>query len=138
MRWSDIPFDPSRKVLRQFAALWLLVFLALAATEWCVRERPLLGLVLAAVAVICGVAGLFRPPLMRWIFVGWMVVVFPIGWLISSLILAVLFFLVITPVALFFRLRGRDLLDRHPAPDQPSYWQPKPPPRNLRSYFRQY
>ena len=24
MRWSDIQFDPPRKVLRQFAGLWLL------------------------------------------------------------------------------------------------------------------
>ena len=26
MQWSDIPFDPSRKTLRQFAGLWLVFF----------------------------------------------------------------------------------------------------------------
>jgi hypothetical protein len=138
MKWSDIPFNPSRKVLRQFAALWLVCFLALGASEWFVRGRPLLGMVLSIAAVLGGVPGLLRPELLRWIFVVWMVVAFPIGWLISWLILALLYFLVFAPVALGLRLRGRDLLGRKPAPGQQSFWEPKHSPRDLRRYFRQY
>ena len=33
MHWSDIQFDPPRKVLRQFAGLWLLFFGGLALWE---------------------------------------------------------------------------------------------------------
>lgn len=138
MKWSDLPFHPSHKVLRQFAALWLAFFLALGASQWCLRDRPWSGLALAAAAVLVGLPGLFRPALLRWIFVGWMVVVFPIGWLISLLMLTVVYFLVLTPVALFLRLRGRDLLDRKPAPEQPSFWEPKQSPRDPRRYFRQF
>jgi len=138
MTWSDIPFNPSRAVLRQFATLWLVCFLALAAREWFVRDRPLLGLALAAVAVLLGVPGLLRPALLRWIFVAWMVVAFPIGWLVSWLLLALLYFLVFTPLALWFRFRGRDQLGRKPAPDHASFWEPKHTPRDPRSYFRQY
>ena len=39
MRWSDIQFDPPRKVLRQFAGLWLLFFGGLALWEILGRGR---------------------------------------------------------------------------------------------------
>ncbi len=138
MKWSDIPFDPSRRMLRQFAGIWLLVFMALSANAWFVRDHPLSGVVLASAALLVGVPGLLWPRLLRWIFVGWMLGVFPIGWLVSWVMLAALYFLVFTPVAVFFRLRGRDGLKRNPAPGQASFWEPKQSPTDMRSYFRQY
>ena len=39
-----------------------------------------------------------------------MIAAFPIGWTISRLMLAALFYLVFTPMALVFRLMGRDAL----------------------------
>jgi hypothetical protein len=138
MKWSDIPFNPSRKVLRQFAALWLVCFMALGASQYFAKGRPQLGLALAAAAVIIGLPGLIWPPLLRWLFVACTVLTFPIGWLISLLVLWALYFLVLTPVAVFFRLRGRDLLGRKPAPERDSFWEPKQTPCDLRSYFRQY
>jgi len=138
MKWSDIPFNPSRKVLRQFAALWLVCFMALGASQYFAKGRPQLGLALAAAAVIIGLPGLIWPPLLRWLFVACTVLTFPIGWLISLLVLWALYFLVLTPVAVFFGLRGRDLLGRKPAPERDSFWEPKQTPRDLRSYFRQY
>ena len=39
MRWSDIQFDPPRKLLRQFAGLWLLFFGGLALWEILGRGR---------------------------------------------------------------------------------------------------
>ncbi|MCX6875876.1 MAG: SxtJ family membrane protein [Verrucomicrobia bacterium] len=138
MKWSDIPFNPSRTVLRQFAALWLVCFLALGASQYFVRDRPLLGLALAALAVLLGLPGLLRPVLLRRVFVGWMVVAFPIGWVVSWLLLLALYFLVLTPVAVCLRLRGRDLLGRHPAPERTGFWEPKQSPLDLRRYFRQY
>ncbi|MCX6866232.1 MAG: SxtJ family membrane protein [Verrucomicrobia bacterium] len=138
MQWSDIPFNPSRKVLRQFAALGLVCFLALGAREVFFSNQLMLGLALGFVAVLVGLTGLVRPALLRRIFVAWMVVVFPIGWLISQLILVMLYFLVLTPVAWILRLRGRDLLGRTPTPGRESYWEPKQLPLDPRSYFRQY
>jgi hypothetical protein len=138
MKWSDIPFDPNRKVLRQFAALWLVFFLALGANQYWWQGRPRLGLALAVVAVLLGLPGLAWPTLLRRVFVAAMVLAFPIGWGVSLLLLAIVYFLVLTPVALFFRLRGRDWLGRRPAPDRKSFWEPKQTPLEVRSYFRQY
>ena len=138
MQWSDLPFNPSRRALRQFAALWLVCFLALGANQYFLKDRPVWGLTLVAAAALLGLPGLIRPALLRWVFAGWMVLAFPIGWCLSWLMLAGLYFLVLTPVAVLFRLRGRDLLGRKPAPQQNSFWEPKHTPLDLRSYFRQY
>src|SRR5437870_5805392 len=125
MKWSDIPRDPSSRVLRQFAGAWLVFFLAWAAHQGLARGRPQLGLGLAVMAVAVGALGLIRPAAVRRIFVGWMVLAFPVGWLISQITLLVMFYGLLTPIALFFRVTGRDPLCRKPAPGASSYWTAK-------------
>jgi hypothetical protein len=66
------------------------------------------------------------------------VVTFPIGWVVSQIMLAVMYFAILTPLAVWFRLRGRDLLARKPAPGRASFWTPKPTPEDMRAYFCQY
>ncbi len=138
MTWSDIPFRPTRRSLRQFAAAWLVFFGAFGAHQYIARGYHQVGLVLMVLAVVVGAIGLLRPGAIRWLFIGWMVLAFPIGWTISQVMLVLMFYLILTPVAVFFRLRGRDLLCRKPAADRKSFWLPKATPQDVRSYFRQY
>ena len=138
MTWSDIPFKPTNKALRQFAAAWLVFFLAFGAHQYLARKHVSLGLALMGMALVIGLLGLVKPSAVRWLFVGWMVVAFPIGWLISLLMVLVMFYGLITPVAVFFRMRGRDLLRRKRAPSGTTFWLPKNTPQDVRSYFRQY
>jgi hypothetical protein len=138
MKWSDIPKNPPPRTLRQFAAAWLVFLLAFGAHQHLARAHH--GLALAAViaAVGLGGLGLFKPAAVRWLFIGCLVVTFPIGWMVSQVMLLLMFYGIITPVAAFFRLRGRDLLALKPRPDRATWWVPKPTPQNVRSYFRQY
>jgi len=138
MKWSDIPFAPKPKLLRQFAGAWLVFFLAMGAHQYFGKGRHQLGCGLAVMALVIGVAGLLRPALVRWIFVGWMVLAFPIGWAISLVMLALMYYLLLSPVAFVFRLAGRDALLRKPAPGRSSFWIKKETPQDVRSYFRQY
>ena len=138
MRWSDIQFDPTRKTLRQFAGLWLAFFGALAFWHGLARGRIVLALVLGLLALVVGVLGLTRPEWMRFIYVGWMVLAFPIGWMISQVMLVVMFFGLFAPIGLVFRLLGRDPLQRARQPEPKSYWAPKPAPADLRHYFKQF
>ena len=138
MKWSDIPRSPSSRTLRQFAAAWLVFFLSGAAVQWFSRGHKPAGAALAALAIVGAAAGLFRPSLLRWVFVGWMMLAFPIGWLVSQLMLVVLFYGVFTPVAWCLRIRGRDALGLKPGSGKASFWLPKEPPLDLRRYFRQY
>jgi hypothetical protein len=138
MRWSDIPFDPSRKTLRQFAGLWLVVFGGLALQQALVRHNPTLGLSIGALALVVGLAGLTRPEWVRLIYVGWMVLAFPIGWTISQAVLLLIYFGLFVPIGLVFRLIGRDPLRRARRVGVESYWAPKPAPAGVTSYFKQF
>jgi hypothetical protein len=138
MTWSDIPRNPTTRALRQFAAAWLVFFLALGTQQYFRRGHHEIGLAAGLIAVVFGVLGLVRPFGVRWLFHTWMVLAFPIGWLVSQAMLLLMFYLLITPVALFFRALGRDPLSRKPAPNRASFWEPKRLPDNVRSYFRQY
>jgi len=138
MHWSDIQFDPPRTTLRQFAGLWLVFFGGLALWQALVRGQPRLAAVFAVLAVTVGPLGLTRPHWVRLIYVGWMVLAFPIGWTISQMILAVMFFGLFAPIALLFRLLGRDPLHRTRHPERESYWAPKPASADLRRYFKQF
>ena len=138
MRWSDIPFDPSRATLRQFAVLWLVFFGGLALWQGLVRAQTGLATICAALALTIGPIGLIRPGWIRPIYVGWMVLAFPIGWTVSQVMLALMFYGLFTPIGLVFRLLGRDALHRTRRPGVESYWAPKPAPAGPRSYFRQF
>ena len=126
-----------QKMLRQFAGLFLVVFLGLAGWRVWRGQADQWAAALAALAVVVGVVGLVRPSAVRLIYTGWMIVAFPIGWTISRVALAIVFYGVITPVALFFKLTGRDELRLRRAERRASYWKPKPGPEDVREYFRQ-
>jgi hypothetical protein len=138
MKWSDVQFKPTNKVLRQFAAAWLIFFLVWAGVQWLKRGHPTAAMILGALAVLVGGLGLMVPTMIRWIYIGCMILAFPVGWVVSQVVLAVMFYCVITPVALLFRLRNRDLLHRVPPTDQGTFWTAKSLPEDVRQYFRQY
>jgi Saxitoxin biosynthesis operon protein SxtJ len=137
MQWSDIPFQPDRKTLRQFAGLWLVCFGGMALWQALVRGRPSLGLSIGALALVVGVAGLTRPEWVRLIYVGWMVLAFPIGWTVSQAMVLLMYVGLFVPIGLIFRLIGRDPLRRTRRPGSESYWTPKPAPADVKSYFKQ-
>ena len=137
MRWADIPFDATQKTLRQFAGLWL-VFLGGLACYWGLwKANPTAGLILGALAVTIGPLGLVAPHLMRPIWMASLIVTFPIGWVVSRVLLGVLYYGLFTPFSLVFRLIGRDPLLRH-RPEGDTYWIPKPAITDLRRYYRQF
>jgi hypothetical protein len=135
MTWNDIPRNPSAKTLRQFAGLCLLFFGTLGIWHLS-HERTSLGIGWLVAACI-GVPGLVWPRCLRPIFVGWMMLVFPIGWLVSHVLLSVVYYGLFTPMGFLFRLRGRDALRLHSSSCD-SYWQMKAQPAGVASYFRQF
>ena len=138
MLWSDISTSPSTRTLRQFAGAWLVFFFALAGwLAW--REGialPVFGCSLLALAV--GITGIFRPQTVRWIYVMASMLTFPIGWMISRILLGIFFFAIITPLALWFRLVGRDALLLERKPNTESYWSAKCDAPDVQGYFRQF
>ena len=63
---------------------------------------------------------------------------FPIGWLVTQLMLAIMFYLVLTPVALVFRWRGRDELRLRSRPAPSSFWVERGEPPKAEKYLKQF
>jgi hypothetical protein len=137
MQWSDVVTRPSAKMLRQFAVLCLIVFGTVGAVGLWRGRATTAVIILAASGAAVGLVGLIRPTAIRWIYSAWMIAVFPIGWTVSRLMLAALFYLVFTPVALVFRLIRRDALHLRQE-DVASHWAPKPGVTSTERYFRQF
>ena len=137
MQWSDVTKAPSRQTLRQFGVLGFLVFVGAAA--WRVWQGDAGGFtaLLAGVGLAFGVAGVGKPEALRLVFTGWMMLAFPIGWLVSRVALAILFYGVFTPMAIAFKLGRRDALGRR-RQARTSFWTEKPRATNVRDYFRQF
>jgi hypothetical protein len=138
MFWSEIKSRATPRLLRQFAVLWLVALGLLAGLQGWLWERWAVAAVLAALAVGAGVPGVLWPRAVRWLYVGLCGATFPVGWVVSHLTLALVFYGLLTPLGLVFRLSGRDALGLRAKADRDSYWEPRPaasdPPRYLRQY----
>ncbi|MCG8462339.1 MAG: SxtJ family membrane protein [Holophagales bacterium] len=66
--------------------------------------------------------GALVPRVLRLVYLGWMGIALVFGSIVTPILLTIFFFLVVTPLALFFRLIGRDALHRRLDRDAPSYW----------------
>jgi len=144
-----IDTNPELRVLRQFAwtAAFAFPFLPAFFTRgdarwfavWDWHWTSTLVLVLGGIGVaqlLLMLAGVRQPT--RWLFVGLMVLAFPIGFVLSHVIMGVIFYLVITPIALVFRAMGRDVLGRRMDRQRPSFWHDRGPQRPATSYFKLY
>jgi hypothetical protein len=137
MQWSDISFRPAIRTLRQFAVLWILFFGGLGLWQALGRGHIVIGAVLELLAFTIGPLGCVRPEWIRPIYVGWMMAAFPIGWVISHVALAIVYYVLIAPLGLAFRLVGRDPLERHHRSTE-TYWAEKPAVTDARRYFQQF
>jgi hypothetical protein len=112
-----VDVDPSDAKLRQFAAMLVVAPLAWAAIRWSIAVANPLVVVLLGVCIALGLFGLVAPRIVRWLFVGASYATFPLGLVLGFVVLGIIYFLVIGPVALVMRGSGRDPLRlRKPPP----------------------
>lgn len=137
MAMMEINWTPSRKELRQFGFLCLVFFGGLGAFYYYRNGLTLAVELLAGAAVVGGVLGALAPQLLKWVFVGWIIAVFPIGWTISHLLLGFIYFFIVTPIGLLLRALGNDPMTRAFDREAESYWSPHEQAPVSR-YFRQF
>lgn len=140
MTWTDVTRPPKPKVVRQFGVVCFLIFGGFGLFQALVRARTGLGWGSLGFGGLCLVLGLGAPGLFRWFYTGAMLLAFPIGFAVSQVMLAFLFFVVFLAVGLFLRLRGWDAMvrKRRTGTGSRSYWEPKPAPTDPQRYLRQY
>jgi hypothetical protein len=135
MKWLELP-KATPRVLRQFSAAWLVMFGILAFGQGWVRYHPTAGIVLA-LAALPGIIGLWQPLWVRWLFLVAAAVAFPIGWVVTQLVLLVMFYLILTPIAFCLRWFGHDPLQLR-AGKRVSYWIKREKASQAEQYLKPY
>ena len=109
--------------LKKFGLLVGFVFAALGLLAWARGKGyyPFL-LVPGAALMLFGAA---FPRSLKPVYIAWMSLAFVLGFIMSHLILGLLFFLVITPIGLVARMAGKDFLRLKLDPKAGSYWIPR-------------
>ncbi len=142
MLWQEIrDLDVGKKKVRSFGYLVGGVLIALALVGlWRIGGRfttavyALLGAGGALVAL-----GLAAPAVLRPLYRVWMGLALVLGFVMTRVILTLVFFLVVTPVGWIMRALGKDPLRRRPDPSAETYWiektAPDPSPKRLEKYF---
>ncbi|MDX2093562.1 MAG: SxtJ family membrane protein [Kofleriaceae bacterium] len=135
MAMVEIEWHPSPQQLRRFGVALLCGFAALAVIAEVVLERHALAVVLAGIGGGTGLVGLTGTVVALPIYWVWMGIAYVMGNITSRVLVATLFFGLITPIGLAMRLFGRDKLQRT---NPSSTWRDLPPVDDVRSYERQF
>ena len=133
-----IDHNPSRRQLAVFGAIWAVFFgglgvIVLGRSGWLPA-----AVVVWVVAVIVPAIGAGVPEFMRLVYLGMAYAAFPIGFVLSHLMLAAAYYLVMTPIGLLMRLFGHDPMRRRFDADAETYWVEREAKSDVDRYFRQF
>ncbi len=135
----EINWNPSDKDLGRFGRIAIIASILVATLLYATK-----GLTLKWCVLIVGIGFLFfvcsilSMTLTKWIYLALTLVTFPIGMVISFILLAVFYYLLLTPVGLIFRLIRRDSLRRRCDRATKSYWIARRRPDSIKRYFNQF
>jgi hypothetical protein len=106
--------------LRKFGFVVGGVFLLLGGW-FLVRHKPA-GPYFLTPGVLLVLLGFVAPRALKVIYIAWMSLSFTLGLLVSTVVLTLFYFLIITPLGLTGRLVGKDFLSEKLDPNAKSYW----------------
>jgi len=138
MSLVEINWNPEKTELRKFGLIaviflgtagLILKFVIGAGTTWAVGVA-LAGLLIFIITLISAKAA-------KIIYLAMTLAAFPIGFVVSIVLMGTFYFLILTPVGLVFKLIGRDPLVRKFEPDSSTYWIPRKHTEDPERYFHQ-
>jgi apolipoprotein N-acyltransferase len=143
----DLNLNPEPRALRNFGFIARGVFGFLGG--WLLWRNTLLGFELGSAALPTAVAlwglgglsallSLVAPRANRPLWVALALITYPIGFVLSYVLMGLVFYGMLLPVNLVFRAMGRDAMERRFDPDADSYWVERGEPSPPKRYFRQF
>ena len=105
---------------RSFGLLFFVVFLVLAL--WPLTKKGEINLYLISIAVIFLILGLANSKILSPLNKAWIKLGEILGRIIAPIVMALIYFLILTPISLLVRLFGKDLIGMKFSNDIKSYW----------------
>ena len=138
MPLANINWNPDARRLRLSAACLPIAALLPAYLTYRFIESSGLASGILGVALVVSFVGLVRPPWFRPLYVVWTAVGLPFRWILSHVLLLLIFFGVVTPIGLLLRALGYDPMRRAADERATTYWVERPDSDDHQRYFRQY
>ncbi|MBN2411278.1 hypothetical protein JXQ31_06265 [candidate division KSB1 bacterium] len=131
--------EQDNRSLRKFAVVISSVLVFIGLLVFFFGRYPERASWLGGTAVVLILLGLPFPLLIKPLHTFWMGLALFIGYFMSRLLLSLLFFIVFSPVSLFLRLLGKDILKQKIDKSANSYWIKKDKKdRSTEDYERQF
>lgn len=133
----EINKNPKANDLAQFGLIWLPALLLLLVLLITTRLETRVWTFILSMGVGISIAlGLLKPLTLKPVFIGLQYLTWPIGLVVSYLLLAIIFFALITPLGILLRLFGYDPMQKR----MPfgTMWHARHPVIEQASYFRQF
>ena len=105
---------------RKFAIGLAVILTVISAVQWYLHVA-VYSYLLGAAGVIL-VVGLLTPVVIKPVFIIFSYIGFVMGWVMTRVVLSLLFYLVFTPIGLVLKLTGKKLLDTSFRDQRESYW----------------
>lgn len=120
--------DRSPKALRSFGLVMAAALSVLAGISfWKHHSATAWTWAMGGAAVAFGLSGLLFPQVLRQLHLAWMFLSLCLGWVMSRVILILLFGLVVIPTHIAGRLFGLSFMDLRQGAEKDSLWVPKKP-----------
>ncbi len=148
MAFVEINLSPDRSQLRSFG--WIGAAVAAAIAAWVFFRHSFFGAAMGAgtaratACVLWAAAGVLlalaaaAPWCLRPLYLLMTLIALPIGYVLSHVLMGIVFYGVFAPVGVIFRLIRRDALCRKFQRQAGSYWVRRPPGTDAKRYFRQF
>jgi hypothetical protein len=142
--FKEVNWHPDTAARRTFAkslvigfpcvALVFLVAGWLAGKGWNVSFALKLG----GIGAAAGVVFYAVPAIARPFYVIWYALACCVGLVVGNVVMALIFYVLVTGIGLFKRLLGQPAIRKAPNPQVKSYWLDAPPASNPKRYFSQF
>ena len=143
MSLVKLNWKPTPKQLRQFGVIFLTGFVLIGLVKyfwpfsWGISQDKNVGLYSMLIGVIGGGLALTGTKVALPLYYLWMGIAFVMGNIMSRVIIVLIYYGVVTPLALIGRLVGRDRLQLK-KPETDSYWHDISLPKEAEKYERQF
>ena len=134
----DINLNPSKRDLRWFGLILFLFFLLMGGVVYWKSGTTYIANALWAIGAVLSAAYYLLRPLRRPIYLGFMYLVYPIGWTLSHVMFSFIYYIVLTPIGLIMRAFGYDAIQRRIDHKATTYWVKRDANIESSRYFRQF